>query len=342
MTLRVVSSVELPSKIIKTALLILSVVSNSAIASVLDYHAGIGISGSSDGPYLDHNVGTYEIKLLDAVTQSFTRSAQEGMSVKIERDFYNINTITGRGRTIITDGDFSTNFAASYGNENSRDDFVQKVEEKTSFDSLTEVMLSGSPLSTFINLDIQKEAEQIRTTDAEFYEQRFDDPAYSGYFFDLSFDFQSSLWSDFTEINLALYDALYSFYESSNLVDTLTAVEHDTLFNFDIAESSYYHGSMSRIMWFESEEDALNAQTYFANDIYEPYSSSDRSTWLQYHLLNNDLSGFGSAFTFSNVQSGVGTIEANDVNDVPEPSTYLLLLLAVTLLITRKSSLGSI
>lgn len=342
MTLRVVSSVKSPSKIIKTALIIMSVVSNSALASVLDYHAGIGISGTSDGPYLDHTVGTYEIKLLDAVTQSFTRSAQEGMSVKIERDFYNINTITGRGRTIITDGDFSTNFAASYGNENSRDEFVQKVEEKTSFDTLTEVMLSGSSLSSFIDLDIQKEAEQIRTTDAEFYEQRFEDPAYSEYFLDLSFDFQSSLWSDFTEINLALYDALYSFYTNSNLVDTLTAVEHDTLFNFDIAESSYYHGSMSRTMWFESEEDALNAETFFANDIYEPYSNTDRSTWLQYHLLNNDLSHFGSAFTFSNVQSGVGKIEDNDVISVPEPSTYLLLLLAVTLLIKRKYSFGSI
>ena len=195
-------------------------------------------------------------------------------------------------------------------------------------------MLSGSSLSGWLDLEIEKEAEQGRPSDAAFYDNLFDDAPYSDFYLDLSFDFTGSSTNDYTVINTALYDALYSFYQDSDVNTTLVAVEHDMAFTLD-ALSFSYSGSVNRKLWFDNESDAISAQAFFAADIFDMYSTQSHSGWFQHNLLNNNL--YKSSYNFSNVQSGINQVASTDPVDVPEPATWLLFLSAALLFMVGKA-----
>jgi hypothetical protein len=329
MTLNVFNSSKPFLTIKNITLLAIFCASYSVQAGVISYNAGVDISGSSDGAYIDHNLGVYEIALLGAATQTYTRDNQEGFSVKIERDLYNIESVFHRGKTRLLGGDFNSNIATSFANEDARDTYAQRVSEKTSFDTLTQVILSGSKSSSWIDLDLETEAEQGRPSDEGFYNNLFDDTPYSQYSLDLSFDFTGSYTYDFSLINIALYESLYSFYLNSDVNTALVAVEHDMMFTLDTQSSPFYYGSVSRKLWFDNESEAISAKAFFDADIPDVYDSRVYSGWLQNDLLNN-------SFNFSDVQSAINQVATEDPTEVPEPSTAVLFLLAVLLLIKGK------
>lgn len=331
MTLNVFNSSKPLLAIKNITLLAIFCASYSVQAGVISYNAGIDISGSADNTYIDHSLSVYEIALLSAATQTDTRDNQEGVSVKIERDLYNIESFFHRGKTMLLGGDFNSNIATNFANENARDVFADRVSEKTSFDTLTQVMLSGSSLSSLIDLDLETEAEQGRPSDEGFYNNLFDDTPYSQYSLDLSFDFTGSYTTDFSVMNIALYESLYSFYLNSDVNTALVAVEHDMTFTLDTQSSPFYYGSVSRKLWFDNESEAISAKAFFDADIPDVYDPRVDSGWLQNNLLNNN-----NSLNISDVAFDVNEVTNTDPIDVPEPSTWLLFLLAALLLIKGK------
>jgi len=292
-------------------------VSYSVQANIISFDAGIDISGIATTRAIDGFLGDYEVDLLGTAFSTYGRNNQDAYSIKFERDFYNIETVTGRRGSIVVGGDFNTNVAARFTNENSRDLFAEIVSEKTSLNNNTEMLLAGSPFFKIFGLDLEEEKDQGRPSDPAFFDTLFDDEPYSLFSFDFSFDFTGSASSDYYgSINDELFSSLNSFYLNSEVSIDVIAVEHDIVFNADPNANYYYSGSIKRKMWFDNESDAKSAQAFFNTDIFEHYRNS-------------------SQYSFSNEKSIINQVTTEDPINVPEPSTIILFLLAMLLLIKR-------
>lgn len=304
-------------------------------ATVMDYHYGIEVEGATDTAFIDHNIGLYEIKLRDTLALLNDNPFESDFSVYAARDFINLNWQQDlRGNTYLDSGDVITSFAASFESNAHADDFVSAVENKETLDVITDGVLSGSQIvSRLIDVDIEAESEQVRTFDTDFANELASKTNYSNYSLELSFDFLSDLSTDMTQLDLALYESLYSLYEDFDSLASLIAVEHDMFTDFSMTNSGYYSGQFSRTLWFNDHASMIAAEQFFTADISEAGKSGYFSGEALNRALNDSHPMINRDIQFSNVSFQAQSHQRVSVN---EPSTLFVMSTAFLVFAMRR------
>lgn len=323
------------SRSMLTCAAVLCTFSSATSASIINHYYGIEVEAKTDEIYVDHNIGRYEITLGDSLALNYTDSFSSDYSIYTSRDLININwQQDARGNVYIDDADINMSFAAGFEAQDHADAFVDSVENKTTIDTITNGILSGSPIAgRLLDMDLEAEQDQLRTTSSSFAQQMEQATGYSNYSLSLSFDFLSDLSMDMTMLDIALYESLYSPYEDFDYLSSIVAVEHDMYRNFSTDNGAYYSGQFSRKLWFDSLESMQAAEQFFVQDISDLNKSGNFSGEMLNDVLNNEHFVINRDIQISNVDFTASSKNRVAVN---EPTTLLILSSALVMLGLRR------
>lgn len=318
------------NKLLQQLVIASSFLSASVSAAPISFYSGIDINGQVEE--MGTNQTFYEYEMNVAAFAAFS-GLETQTTFKSNRVFSNFDVFTNGIDDVILGADISSQISMGFDSDIAKTAFDTKVTDKTFENNISNIILAGSPVLRVIGVDIEEEADQGRNSSETFHNDLFNSDNYGEHFVELNFDFNANLSSDLTMITQAMSEALSSFFIGGNDLESLLAIEQQSLINYDTyAGSEGVSGTFSRKLWFDSAQAATDALTFFENDTVDVDPNDGfQNGYVQDLMLNGNHPVFARSFSFSNVSQS-----QQSAVSVPEPSTFGLLGFALLALLRRR------